>query len=91
MLIGRTQESNDFFGGFPDRLVSEFIKSDFKMPKAFKGINYGGAGSILDINKFMRIKLGIIHEILIVNIMFPRGGWGIIFDNVGIFSIRAGK
>ncbi|KKN29522.1 hypothetical protein LCGC14_0843170, partial [marine sediment metagenome] len=53
MLIGRTQESNDFFGGFPDRLVSEFIKSDFKMPKAFKGINYGGAGSILDINKFI--------------------------------------
>ncbi|KKM96976.1 hypothetical protein LCGC14_1172730, partial [marine sediment metagenome] len=53
MLIGRTQESNDFFGGFRDRLVNEFIESKFKIPKAFKGINYGGKGSILDLNKFI--------------------------------------
>ena len=50
--VGRTQESIDFFTGVKERVLSEFIDSGFKIPKSFKGVNYG-KGTLLDIDKML--------------------------------------
>jgi len=50
MLIGRLQETNDFFGNMPSRIVEAFIENNFEVPKGFNGVNYGSRNSPLDLN-----------------------------------------
>jgi len=56
LLVGRQQESTDFFGGMPSRIVEAFIKNNFKIPKSFDGINYGSKNPPLGVNTHLGSK-----------------------------------
>ncbi len=79
-LIGRTQESTDFFNGLPLRVVNAFIASRFALANSYDGINYGN-GQVLGINEIIPNFIDVEKSLLGVS-----DSWASEFES---FSSRA--
>jgi len=82
-MIGRFQESSDFSGDFPTRIVQAFIDNNFQVPEAVEGVNYGHYKKVLRNRLGLNDLIGNFKEFMKVeeNLLGIPNSWSRLFES----------